>query len=330
MMLIMSGWSEHVVIVGIDEAGYGPILGPLVVSAAAFEVPRADWHRCLWESLTHSVSNGASARDGRIAIQDSKKLFHRKHGLAKLERSVLAVFGGANELPPDLARFLAAVAPDVIPQMKEYAWYRNSDLLLPYAADAGAIRIAAARFARDLAAKSVRQSGMWSEVLPEGHFNRLVGVTQNKASALFGLVLRLIHRAAAAHPDRDIHFLVDKQGARDRYGPLLLRAFEDRQLRILSENDEESEYELQSRLTKWRIRFSQSGEAKYLPIALASMVSKYLRELFMERFNAYWRQHAADLVPTAGYYEDGMRFLKDIEPHARRLGIRREQLVRER
>lgn len=326
----MSGWAENVVVVGIDEAGYGPILGPLVVSAAAFEVPRVHWHSCLWDMLRESISNSGTSRDGRIVVQDSKKIYHRKDGLGRLERSVLAVMTAWQDLPATFADLLSMVSPDVLPQTREYAWYKDGGASLPHAADAGAIRIAATCLRRDLAAKSVRCVGLASEILPEGHFNRLVELTNNKASALFGLVLRLIQRTADANPNRDMLVLVDKQGGRGHYGQLLMRAFEDRQMCILSESDEESEYELKGRTTKWRVRFSQCGETRHMPIALASMLSKYMREIFMLRFNAYWREQDANLVPTAGYYEDGLRFLKDIEPHARRLGIRREQLVRER
>jgi hypothetical protein len=35
-----------------------------------------------------------------------------------------------------------------------------------------------------------------------------------------------------------------------------------------------------------------------------------------------------DLEPTAAYYSDGMRFLKDIEPKRAQLGIRDEHLIR--
>ena len=65
-------------------------------------------------------------------------------------------------------------------------------------------------------------------------------------------------------------------------------------------------------------------------VALASMVSKYLRELLMGCFNGYWLGEVPSLRPTAGYYQDGLRFLKEIEPHLRRLGVRREWLVRQR
>lgn len=330
MIPAMSGWAENVVVAGIDEAGYGPILGPLVASAAAFEVPREAWHLCLWKRLSKSVTNATTTRGRRIVIQDSKKVYHRKEGLGKLERSVLAVFGAWREHPGSFGQLLAHIHPEALASSREYVWYQDQEATLPRAADGGSVRIASAQLLRDMTAASMRVAGLMSEILPEGHYNRLVGLTQNKASALFGLVLKLIQRTADANPNRDLLILVDKQGGRGRYGDLLMRAFEDRKLRVLNESAEESEYELQGRLTKWRIRFSEGGDGKHMAIALASMLSKYVRELYMERFNSYWCAQVADLAPTAGYHEDGVRFLRDIEPHAKRLGIRREQLVRER
>ncbi|MFQ5496105.1 MAG: hypothetical protein ACE5EX_12075, partial [Phycisphaerae bacterium] len=76
--------------------------------------------------------------------------------------------------------------------------------------------------------------------------------------------------------------------------------------------------------------FTQSGEAHQMPVALASMLSKYLREVLMACFNAYWADRVPGVKATAGYYQDGLRFLKDIQPHLRRLGIERDQLARQR
>jgi hypothetical protein len=43
------------------------------------------------------------------------------------------------------------------------------------------------------------------------------------------------------------------------------------------------------------------------------MTSKYLRELFMEMLNTYFQKHLPDVPPTAGYYQDGRRFLNDLK-----------------
>jgi hypothetical protein len=48
----------------------------------------------------------------------------------------------------------------------------------------------------------------------------------------------------------------------------------------------------------------------------------------MRRFNAWWKSHLPQLAPTAGYYSDGERFLKDIDGKRRELGIGDELLVR--
>ena len=65
-------------------------------------------------------------------------------------------------------------------------------------------------------------------------------------------------------------------------------------------------------------------------IAVASMLSKYLREALMSRFNAFWKGHLPTVEPTAGYHTDGLRFLTDINDKRLELGIADEQLIRAR
>jgi hypothetical protein len=322
--------ADATVVVGIDEAGYGPVLGPLTVSASAFEVPAAQADSCLWQLLRQSVSPSPASRQSRIAVLDSKKLYRPKDGLARLERSVLSVIAAWRDLPSSMHGLLDLLCPEARKMLEEYPWYRDADDTLPTAADAGGIRIASSLLARDLDAQSVRLAGCWSEVLPEGHYNRLVDGTRNKAVVLSGLTLRLVQRVADAYPDHQLRINIDKQGARDHYARLLLRAFDDRRLRVLEESPEHSAYELTGRRASWRVGFSLSGESRHLPVALASMLSKYLRELLMGRFNAYWKAQVPALKPTAGYYRDGLRFLGDIRPHLARLGIAEHRLVRQR
>jgi len=65
-------------------------------------------------------------------------------------------------------------------------------------------------------------------------------------------------------------------------------------------------------------------------VALASMVSKYVRELLMREFNAFWQQHVPGLKPTAGYPGDAARFFAAIRPAAVQLGIPEDVLWRRR
>ena len=75
--------------------------------------------------------------------------------------------------------------------------------------------------------------------------------------------------------------------------------------------------------------FQAKGES-HLPTALASMASKYLRELAMQAFNGFWSEHVPDLRPTAGYPVDALRFKADIAAAQQALGISDRILWRSR
>jgi hypothetical protein len=68
------------------------------------------------------------------------------------------------------------------------------------------------------------------------------------------------------------------------------------------------------------IAFQAKGES-HLPTALASMASKYLRELAMAALNAFWSARVPGLRRTAGYPNDALRFKTDIASVQSELGI---------
>ena len=68
------------------------------------------------------------------------------------------------------------------------------------------------------------------------------------------------------------------------------------------------------------IRFQAKGES-FLPTALASMVSKYLREIFMMMWNDFWQLKIPDIKPTKGYPVDAKRFKSEIAQVQAELGI---------
>ena len=79
------------ILIGTDEAGYGPNLGPLVISATAWRVPDEAIDRDLYTSLSRCVCETPGDGDPRVAIADSKMLYRPGFGLADLERGVLAL-----------------------------------------------------------------------------------------------------------------------------------------------------------------------------------------------------------------------------------------------
>jgi ribonuclease HII len=99
-------------------------------------------------------------------------------------------------------------------------------------------------------------------------------------------------------------------------------------LKILSESPAASSYELAADGRKMRLHFVVGADERFLPVSLASMVSKYLRELLVANINRYFTAFHTDLRPTAGYWKDGLRFIEDLKTNIPHVEYDHEQLVR--
>src|SRR3954454_10827277 len=147
------------IIAGIDEAGYGPLLGPLVVGCCAFEVdaegcdPVADaksWP-CLWKRLGRYVSRNRSKTGRKLHVNDSKLVYSPAGGLKELERAVLAIAATKWDACDRLEALLGQVAPAAGGELAEYPWYRPAEgERFPLEQEAVAVR---------LFAKALREHG---------------------------------------------------------------------------------------------------------------------------------------------------------------------------
>jgi len=275
------------IIFGTDEAGYGPNLGPLVVSLT------------VWKADTDDLSPlFAPLEKAGISIGDSKKLYHGG-SLDTLETGVLVPL-----------RFL-----------------KRS--VVPVASDEERLALLVPRFEEILRQYQVRLLDMQYRSIEPEEFNRLVDRFGSKGSLLSDATLRLIADRLATFTQDNVLVLCDKHGGRNRYLDILTECFAGEFIQVVQEIRECSVYRLISEGRQWEFRFLAKGEA-HLPIALASMLSKYHRELAMLRFNAFWQFHVPDLQPTAGYPEDAKRFKRQIAATQEKLGIADESLWRKR
>jgi len=317
-------------VIGIDEAGYGPLLGPLVVTGVAFEMPDAQVGESLWHLLDRTVTARLSKRDPRLPVLDSKKLYKRKDGIGPLERSVLA-FAHLAEMPSSSFRvFLAGLSSQVASEMGGYDWYKRFECALPTAGPAGSIALHAAAIMGNLESAGIRLSGIACEPLLEARFNQLVAATRNKSAVATSLAYRIADRLIAQSTSENVLLRVDRQGGRLRYADSLMKAFSVNHIDIVCENEQTCRYRFHHRRRRIRAEFLTGGETHALPIALAGMFSKYVRELFMLAFNEYWRSRVHDLKPTAGYYQDARRFISDIKPVLDQSANLTQRLVRTR
>lgn len=322
------------VIAGIDEAGYGPLLGPLLVGCSAFAVegtaPPADALPCLWDRLRGVVSRHRDKHARKLHIEDSKSVYSPSQGLRELERSVLCMAGTLGA-PADLDALVKLVAPHAAPDLAGYTWYRRDpDERFPRELDAVAVRLMTNALNVEMDKSRARLVHLAARIIPERQFNSMVNATRNKASMLFSQVAIHLDHLLTHQAAEGLVVFCDRQGGREHYGHLLRLMFEQWELTVEFESDKRSDYVLRSGPRQARVIFAEKAESQCLATALASMLAKYLRETLMGRFNAWWARQAPGVAPTAGYYSDGVRFLQDTQQRRIELGIPDDQLVRQR
>jgi hypothetical protein len=319
------------ILAGIDEAGYGPLLGPLVVGCCAFELSDADPFAplpCLWKRLRKLVSKSRTRTRRKLHFNDSKQVYNPSVGVKELERSILTLAITANLYGADITSLLRAIAPHVVDELPQYPWYAGNADHFPLDNDAVSLQLLANALRIEMNRSNTHCVHLAARIVLERQLNRMIAATRNKGSALFSTAAIHLDDLIRTFSGRGLVIVCDRQGGRDHYGQLLRTMFEDWSLEITSENDGRSEYRMHRDSQIVRIIFVEKAEAQCLSVAAASMLSKYLREMLMHRFNDFWKTHLPTLEPTAGYFTDGERFLRDIAVKRAELGIRDEELVR--
>ncbi len=313
-------------VIGTDEAGYGPNLGPLVVAATVW---RVGGDRPL-DALLDQLAALRAGADGLIG--DSKRLYTPGGRLASIERGVLAALG-CSDAPASCGAswraLLGWLDPQHLAALADLPWHAAYDADLPVDAPAGAIAAARARLAAALGAAGGQLVGLRARVVFPAEFNARVAECHSKGTALSLWTLELVRDLLAGLEDQAILVQCDKHGGRNRYGALLQHVFAAPWVEVCEESRAASAYRWDSAGRRVEARFTARGE-RFVPAALASMTAKYVRELAMRAFNEFWLARVPGLRPTAGYPTDAQRFHAAIRPVQQQLGIADAMLWRER
>jgi hypothetical protein len=320
-------------LVGTDEAGYGPNLGPLVISATVWETPDGVGNENLFSHLSHAIAarlDQVSATAGPwVAMADSKLLYTSGKGLRHLERGLWAALGLLHCRPRTWREVWQALAPEALAAMPLVPWHVDYDGSAPldYRADELVPLVAALR--AGLAAADVRLVALRSRAIFPQEFNELVERHGSKGAALSHQTLALAAQVIERLPAGPISLVCDKHGGRNSYGRLLAAHFPEWLVEVRGEGRRRSLYRFGPPERRVDVCFRAEGES-CLAAALASMTSKYLRELAMRAMNDFWCSRVPGLRPTAGYPGDAGRFRRDIAVTQAELQIADRVLWRER
>ncbi|MBN2716689.1 MAG: hypothetical protein JXX14_12615 [Deltaproteobacteria bacterium] len=258
------------IVIGIDENGLGPVLGPMVVTACAFR------------ASSYNTQTFWTLADAALPADDSKVVF-KQNKKVQAEQAVLKWLQLFNQSANDAVALYDRVSRPLkrpCPGQQQNMCRPAVSLSVPQFG-ASVPKITDEINARFNTAGIETLTCAAFTVCP-GTFNQtLKDKNLNKLKLDFLLMLQLTDHIRRLYPCESVLALCGKVGGTRCYLPWFEFAKVHDATPIHEEHDE-SRYAVG---TDFEIAFIKNSDALHLPVAVASMVGKYLRELQMTEIN---------------------------------------------
>ena len=282
-------------VVGIDENGLGPLLGPLVATATLL-----------------SVENIGSLLAG--SLKESKEIFRSGEKMGEGEDIVLSFFslfkGYLPRHPQDIFNELLLTRDYTCDSPLPHC---NPDFTIPNWCEESQVRKSTAElYLREVNSELIEVKSI---ALCPAHFNeRLERYNKNRIDYLLfeGLI-----RYFREKYKEEIVFLCGAIGTTRDYSQYF------RHLKMLPYESAGGRGEVVYFFPSFgEVHFIQGGDKKYFPIKLASLFGKYIRELFVEQMNKFFRANLPSLPYCSGYRDEKTKeFVKNSEELRKKLKI---------
>lgn len=304
-------------VIGVDENGLGPRLGPLVATSVTLQAPRygraALRQKGLLLGLTDSKEAGGF---GRMAFAESVALALLKHSG---EPAPGSADGLLDRLLPEARPRLRARCPDG--PTAQQCWGVNPAL----PAFGGDESFGSGLLDELIGRSSLRILDVQSRIACPGLLNAELAAGKNKLQVDLELFEDLISSVQRRHGSPLLAVCGMIGGIRD-YASRLSR-FEKSRARPLACHRGQRRYALDG---VGEVRFEVDADARHLPVALASIVGKYVREIWMRRVGEFYRQTSPELTLASGYHDPvTTRFIRATEGARRRLGVAPDCFMRQ-
>jgi len=287
-------------LVGIDENGYGPIMGPLVATAVGVE--GGEWVGPEVEDSKRIFRGGGRGKGEEMALLLLQSVGLRpKDFHSLLDGLLVGGIRGLEELCPSDFRFCFGMLPLPV-------WCRGLD---GATSGMGGISV---KFVKLTLACPRR-------------FNLLLGKLGSKAL----VDLFLFSELWEALPEGRWEVICGKVGSMSRYAEAL-RVVGWEVLGVLGEGPEESAYLVSRGRRRLLLKFVKDADERILPVALASILGKYVRELSMQSICNSLREALGEGVGFASGYRDDRTasLLERLLPSLPKVGLPLECLIRRR